>query len=116
MWGKRKDGSDSRHELVPKRFEPAAPPSIISREMKVVGTIASRGEIQIDGEVEGDVYASAVVIGDEGIVHGNVVAVDLTINGRVRGRVRARKVALGPHSIVDGHMVHGRTSPVIGSR
>jgi cytoskeletal protein CcmA (bactofilin family) len=65
----------------PKRARQLSAPSIISADMVINGTLASTGDIQIDGRVEGDVRS-------------------------VVGRIRARKVLLAATSHVEGDILH----------
>jgi cytoskeletal protein CcmA (bactofilin family) len=47
--------------------------SIISNDLKIIGQglkIISRGTLQVDGEVEGDVAGAEVIIGEQGRVTG----------------------------------------------
>jgi len=94
--------------LPAKRPKPTtAAPSIICADIAVHGELESTGEIQLDGFVEGDVRSAALVVGDEGVIHGEVMADDVTVRGRVRGNIRARKVHLGAKSHVDGDILYG---------
>jgi hypothetical protein len=69
-------------------------PSIISADVKMTGTIVSTGEIDINGQIEGDVRASALTVGETGAVKGEVIAESVVIRGTVEGRIRGRKVQL----------------------
>jgi len=111
MWLRQKNREPANKSVTVLEPDTQRMPSYISHELKIVGTLASAGEVQIDGKVEGNVCARVVVIGEEGVVDGDVLAVHLAINGHVRGSVRARKVELGPGSVVDGHMIHGTLGP-----
>jgi cytoskeletal protein CcmA (bactofilin family) len=69
--------------------------SIIANGVKITGTIDADGaEIQVDGEVEGNVRGGSLTVGDTGMVKGDVVSESVTVHGRVEGSVRARKVVL----------------------
>ncbi|MBU6298334.1 MAG: polymer-forming cytoskeletal protein [Alphaproteobacteria bacterium] len=81
-------------------------PSIISADLTVTGTLASTGDIQIDGRVEGDVHSAGLVIGDKAFIHGDVTAEEVTVRGRVQGSVRARKVLLASTCHVEGNILH----------
>src|SRR5271166_4719229 len=70
----------------------ASAPSIISGDLIVSGTLTSTGDIQIDGRVDGDVHSSGLVIGEKALIHGEIMADDVTIRGKVQGGIRARKV------------------------
>ncbi|MDB5741386.1 MAG: hypothetical protein JWP16_2426, partial [Alphaproteobacteria bacterium] len=54
----------------PKRARQLSAPSIISADMVINGTLASTGDIQIDGRVEGDVRSVGQVIGEKAENHG----------------------------------------------
>ena len=90
----------------PKRNRPLSAPSIISADMVINGTLASTGDMQIDGRVEGDVRSVGLVIGDKAEIHGEIYAEDVTIRGKVVGRIRARKITLAATSHVEGDILH----------
>jgi len=81
-------------------------PSILSADLTITGSIASEGEVQLDGVVEGDVRASSLTIGEEATVKGEVVSENVVIRGRVQGSVRARQVQLASTARVEGDVIH----------
>lgn len=83
------------------------PPSILSADLHVVGNIFSEGEIQIDGSVDGDVRANAVILGRAGIVKGAVVADTVHVMGHVTGKIKASHVMLAKSARVVGDVLHG---------
>lgn len=89
-----------------KRGRPLSAPSIISADMVINGTLASTGDMQIDGRVEGDVRSVGLVIGDKAEIHGEIYAEDVTIRGKVVGRIHARKITLAATSHVEGDILH----------
>jgi len=89
-----------------KRNRPHSAPTIISADMVINGTLASNGDVQIDGQVEGDVRCTGLVIGDKAEVQGEIYAEEVTIRGKVAGRIRARKVTLAATSHVEGDILH----------
>ena len=89
-----------------KRGARSSAPSIISADLVVTGTLASTGDIQIDGRVEGDVRSTGLVIGDKAFIQGDVVGDDVTVRGRVQGSIRARKVLLCATCHVEGNILH----------
>ena len=90
-------------------------PSIISSDLVVNGTLTSTGDIQIDGRVEGDVHSSGLVIGDKALIHGEILADDVTVRGKVQGSIRARKVLLCSTSHVEGNILHEAFSVEAGA-
>lgn len=89
-----------------KRGRPLSAPSIISADMAIAGAIASSGDMQIDGRVEGDVRSVGLVIGDKAEIHGEIYAEDVTVRGKVVGRIRARKITLAATAHVEGDILH----------
>jgi cytoskeletal protein CcmA (bactofilin family) len=81
-------------------------PSIISADMKIIGGVSSQGEVEIFGQVEGDVRASSVTIGENGAVKGKVVAESVVVRGTVEGRIHGRKVQLCTGAKVQGDIFH----------
>lgn len=92
----------------PKRAPAAARsgPSIISADVKMTGTIVSQGEIDINGQIEGDVRAAALTVGETGAVKGEVIAESVVVRGTVEGRIRGRKVQLCTGAKVRGDIFH----------
>jgi cytoskeletal protein CcmA (bactofilin family) len=92
----------------PKRTAPAANrgPSLISADLTVTGTLASAGDMQIDGTIEGDVRCTNLVIGEGATIKGEVVAEDVVVRGKVEGSIRARKVQLCTTCHVEGNILH----------
>jgi len=83
--------------------------SVIGRDLAIIGSglrIVSRGKIQIEGEVRGDVYGDEVIIGDEGRVTGLVAASKVNVRGTVTGTIRSKDVVLHAASHVEGDLHH----------
>lgn len=85
-----------------KRPVRASAPSIICSDLVVNGTLTSNGDMQIDGRVEGDVRSVGLVIGEQGLIHGDIVGEDVTVRGRVQGNIRAHKILLSSTCHVEG--------------
>jgi cytoskeletal protein CcmA (bactofilin family) len=94
-------------DVAPKRSVASrSGPSIISADVKIVGKVISQGELDINGQIDGDVRASALTVGETGAVKGEVVAESVVIRGTVEGRIRARKVQLCTGAKVRGDIFH----------
>jgi cytoskeletal protein CcmA (bactofilin family) len=81
-------------------------PSIIGEDLSVTGNIVSKGEIQIDGEVQGDVHCGSLLLGEKSQIIGGVVAEDVVVRGRVVGSIRGLRVTLQAQSHVEGDVYH----------
>ena len=83
--------------------------SIISNDLKIIGQglkIISRGTLQVDGEVEGDVAGAEVIIGEQGKVTGTVAAERVIVRGKISGVIRGMTVALQASARVEGDIHH----------
>ena len=83
--------------------------SVIGNDLKIIGQglkIISRGILQVDGEIEGDVQAAEVIVGEQGQVSGMVAGRQVVVRGKVSGVICAQAVALQASSQVDGDVRH----------
>lgn len=81
-------------------------PSLLSSDLNIKGNVATSGDIQIEGTIEGDVRAHLLTVGESATIRGEVIADDVVVNGRVIGRVRGLKVRLTASAKVEGDIVH----------
>ncbi|MHA1166039.1 MAG: bactofilin family protein [Alphaproteobacteria bacterium] len=81
-------------------------PSVIGEDLTVEGNIISKGEVQLEGEVNGNIHCTSLVIGDKALVEGGVVADDVIVRGRVVGSIRGHRVTLQSSSHVEGDVFH----------
>jgi cytoskeletal protein CcmA (bactofilin family) len=81
-------------------------PSIIGEDLSIAGNVTSKGEIQVDGEIQGDIHCGSLLLGDKSQVMGNVIAEDVVVRGRVVGSVRGLRVTLQAQSHVEGDIFH----------
>jgi cytoskeletal protein CcmA (bactofilin family) len=84
----------------------AAAPSIISADLKIVGNLASAGDLQIDGTVEGDITSRRLTVGEGALVQGAILADSVKIYGSVSGEIKANSVHLAKSARVDGDIGH----------
>ncbi|WOI55162.1 polymer-forming cytoskeletal protein [Palleronia sp. LCG004] len=91
----------------PSSASKAKPPaSILSSDLTVKGNLKTTGDIQIEGNIEGDIRAHLLTVGEGATVKGEVMADDVVVNGRVVGRVRGLKVRLTSTARVEGDIIH----------
>jgi cytoskeletal protein CcmA (bactofilin family) len=81
-------------------------PSIIGEDLTIVGNVSSKGEIQIDGQIQGDISCGSLLLGDKSQITGGVVAEDVVVRGRVLGSIRGLRVTLQSQSHVEGDIYH----------
>jgi cytoskeletal protein CcmA (bactofilin family) len=96
-------------------FTPKAPgfrgpermaPSIIGEDLTVTGNVLSKGEVQVDGQIQGDVHCSSLIVGENAQITGGIVAEDVIVRGRVMGSIRGTRVTLQASAHVEGDVFH----------
>ena len=62
--------------------------TIIGRNTVITGTVSGNGSVRVDGRIDGGIMvAGDVVIGEGGIVNGNISAKNILISGNVTGNI-----------------------------
>ncbi|MCY3984904.1 MAG: polymer-forming cytoskeletal protein [Roseovarius sp.] len=82
------------------------PASLISSDLQLTGNVKTSGDIMVEGNMDGDIRAHLLNVGQGATVKGEVVADDVVINGRIQGRVRGLKVRLTSTAVVEGDIIH----------
>jgi cytoskeletal protein CcmA (bactofilin family) len=81
-------------------------PSIISADLTITGNLHSDGDIQIEGQVDGDVLSRSLTIGQGAKVKGTVRADEVKIAGNLKGEVHAARVSITSTARVTGDVLH----------
>lgn len=82
------------------------PASLLSSDLTVTGNMQSSGDVVVEGNVDGDIRAHLLTVGEGATIRGEVIADDIVVNGRVVGRVRGLKVRLTSTARVEGDIIH----------
>ena len=62
--------------------------------------------MQIEGEVQGDVHAERIVIGEQARITGALIADEIVVRGNVQGSIRGNSVTLQSSSRIEGDVFH----------
>lgn len=90
----------------PYRAPDRMAPSIIGEDLTVTGNVLSKGEVQVDGQIQGDVHCSSLIVGEKAQITGGIVAEDVVVRGQVMGSIRGVRVTLQASSHVEGDIFH----------
>jgi len=94
----------------PTTYEVATPQtrvvSVISKALKITGQLESTEDIQVDGEVDGDVRGVSVKIGSNAKVKGTVYGDSVELAGTIDGKIEAKKVVLTSTAHMSGDVIH----------
>jgi cytoskeletal protein CcmA (bactofilin family) len=80
--------------------------SVISKALKITGQLESTEDIEILGEVDGDVRAVTVKVGPNAKVKGTVYGEEVELSGTVEGKIEAKKVILTRTAHMSGDVIH----------
>lgn len=97
--------------------------TVIGKNTKIQGEVSGTGNLRIDGEIEGELKLSGtVIVGETGMVTGNVSARSLNVSGTVHGNARTEEsltihssgqligdVQVNAFQIEDGGIFKGRS-------
>ena len=65
--------------------------SLIGENIKITGKIEGKGNLRVDGFIEGDInYEGNIVVGETGKVYGNIKANDISLAGTIHGNVDSK--------------------------
>jgi cytoskeletal protein CcmA (bactofilin family) len=92
------------------------PSSELGTALTVKGVLDTEGEVRIHGNVQGRINAERLVLGERGVIEGDIVARDVRIGGRLNGRVFALNVTLDDTADVSGRIFHNTVTVARGAR
>jgi cytoskeletal protein CcmA (bactofilin family) len=94
-------------QQLPKAVQPSMPSvSVISKALKITGQLESTEDIQIDGEVDGDIHGTSVTVGQNAKVKGSVYGETVELAGKIDGKIEANKVVLTSTARMHGDVIH----------
>jgi bactofilin len=83
----------SGHAPAPK-LRKAQTRSVIDPGLIITGTLEGDGDLQIDGEVRGDIRCTHLTVGDAASIEGSIGADEVVVRGKVKGVIGANRVIL----------------------
>jgi cytoskeletal protein CcmA (bactofilin family) len=72
----------------------------------ITGNLQSEHDLKVDGEVNGDVCCSQLIVGRDATINGNIVADAVVVRGKVKGVIRADQVMLQDTARVESDIFH----------
>ncbi len=81
-------------------------PSVIGSDLTIMGNLVSRGEVQIEGEIQGDIHGTNIVVGEKAKITGTIIGDEVVVRGHVMGSVKGKRVMLQSSSHVEGDIFH----------
>lgn len=84
-------------------------PSVIGRDLTIMGgqlVIVTKGVLQVDGVIQGDLRGQEIIVGEHGRVSGTIAAEKVQVRGEVSGAIKGLAVTLHPTARVEGDIHH----------
>ncbi len=76
--------------------------TIIAEGLKSRGSVSAEGLVEVNGQIEGEVHCTSLLISPKAVINGAVEADHVVVNGKVEGPIRGSEVALKSHAHVVG--------------
>jgi cytoskeletal protein CcmA (bactofilin family) len=80
--------------------------TVIAEGLKIVGNVTAEGLVEVNGQIEGELHCTSLVITRGAHVTGIVVAERVVVNGKVEGPIQGGEVILKSHAHVVGDIHH----------
>jgi cytoskeletal protein CcmA (bactofilin family) len=81
--------------------------SALGADLRITGEISSTGLVEVLGEIDGNITAQGLLIGQEGRVTGSVKADTVEVKGRFDGKVTCETITLRSTATVTADVTTG---------
>ena len=81
-------------------------PTVVTREMHILGNVVSDGVIDFDGTIDGNIRCQMLTIRGNGQVNGEIIADTVLVYGKVVGLIRSRHAHLFSTCHIEGIVMH----------
>ncbi|MBZ6379708.1 MULTISPECIES: bactofilin family protein [Pacificimonas] len=90
--------------------------SILGADVEVTGNIEAAGDVHIDGTVRGNVTCRSLIVGEKGMIVGDITADDAKISGATEGNISASQLVIAASAITSGEIEYDRITIEAGAR
>ena len=66
-------------------FAPRQQGTVIAKGLKIVGTVTAEGLVEVNGQIEGELHCTSLVIARGAHINGVVAAERVVVDGKVEG-------------------------------
>jgi len=95
----------AKKQTIPRSNGTSSVPSILGKDIIITGDIKTDGDVQIDGQLDGNIIANHVMIGEQGAVNGKISSAKATIRGKVTGKIDSSSVELAETANVQADII-----------
>ncbi len=90
--------------------------SIIASDVEIIGNLAAKVDIHIDGSVQGDIACGSLVQGSESKIAGKIIAEQARLAGAVDGSIEARDLIIEASAHISGDIQYETLTIEQGSK
>ena len=83
--------------------------SYIGETLQLEGDLKSSGIVDVAGLINGNVFASEMIIKETGSVRGSLEAISVEISGHIEGKITADSVIIGKNAVIKGDIFFRKT-------
>lgn len=105
---------DAEHKNKPREAADKSSASLIGHDIVITGNIEALSDLQIEGQVNGDVRCSTLILGEHGAISGSVHAERVRVVGAIDGTVMVKDLAIEASGRVTGDVTYERLKIVNG--
>src|SRR5215467_1128668 len=80
--------------------------TVIAKGLKIVGSVTAEGLVEVNGQIEGELHCTSLVIARGAQVNGIVEAERVVVDGTVEGPIQGGEVILKSQAHVVGDIHH----------
>src|SRR6476659_8935693 len=80
--------------------------TVIAKGLKIVGRVTAEGLVEINGQIEGELHCTSLIISRQAHVVGTIQAERVVVNGTVEGPIEGKSVVLKSQAHVVGDIHH----------
>ena len=79
--------------------------TVIAEGLKIVGSVTAEGLVEVNGQIEGEIHCTSLIISRKAQVAGTIQAERVVVDGTVEGPIQGGSVMLksGAHVVGDIH-------------
>ena len=80
--------------------------TVIAEGLKIVGSVTAEGLVEVNGQIEGEIHCTSLIISRKAHVTGTIQAERVVVDGKVEGPIQGGDVLLKSGAQVVGDIHH----------
>ena len=80
--------------------------TVIAKGLKIVGSVTAEGLVEVNGQIEGEIHCTSLVVSRGAHVSGTIAAERVVVDGTVEGPIQGGEVILKSQAHVVGDIHH----------